>query len=151
MWHRKHNPEASLTYLLLLYLGLHHFELSRWWLLIGHKLLGVHHPAEQGLQGILEPPAVQQGLLQLGCSLSHLQSASWSYLFTSLMKQRKCLPATTFHVYLPIWSQIFFSFSFKVYPKHRQWTGCGVEYHQTLANKPRKEGYHHKQSMTKPL
>lgn len=68
----KHNTNASLTYLLLLNLGLYHFELSRWGLLIGHQLLSVCHPAEQGLQGILEPPTMQQGLLQLGCALSHL-------------------------------------------------------------------------------
>lgn len=85
----KHNSKAALTYLLLLYLGLHHFELGRRGLLIGHKLLGVRHPAEQGLQGVLEPPTVQQRLLQLGRPLSHLQRSSCSnfiHLFHKKMK-----------------------------------------------------------------
>lgn len=81
-----HDTTVSLTYLLLLYLGLHHLELGWWGLLIGHQLLGVQHPAEQGLQGVLEPPTVQQGLLQLGCSLSHLQSCRWINLFPWKMK-----------------------------------------------------------------
>lgn len=99
----KHDTKESRNYLLLLYLGLHHLELSRWWFLVGHQLLRVPHPAEQRLQGILEPPTVQQGLLQLCCSLGHLQNASRSnLLLLNKIVKFAHQPPPCVYVYLPI-------------------------------------------------
>lgn len=61
-----------LTHLLLLDLGFHHLVLGRGRFLVGDELLSVCQPAQQRLQGVLELPAVQQGLLQLSHSLGHL-------------------------------------------------------------------------------
>lgn len=68
-------PLSSLSYLLLLDLGLDHAVLGRWRLLIRYQLLCVAQPAEQRLQSILEFPTMQQGLLQLGDPLCHLRTA----------------------------------------------------------------------------
>ena len=110
-----------LTHLLLLYLRLHHLELGGRGFLIGHELLSVPHPAEQRLQGVLEAPAVQQSLLQLGCPLGHLHSRGLSYhhaLEKPHMPTSLPCPRSSAH-----WSQILSSFSLKTYSRHCSWAG----------------------------
>lgn len=63
----------SISHLLFLDLRLDHAVLGRGRLLVGHQLLRVAQPAQKRLQSILEFPTMQQGLLQLGNPLGHLE------------------------------------------------------------------------------
>lgn len=100
---------------LLLYLGLHHLELGGRGFLIGHEPR-CPPSSRAGTQGGPEAPAVQQGLLQLGCPLGHLQSQGLSYHHTlgEPAHARQPTPPTDHR---------FSSFSFKTYSRHCSWAG----------------------------